>query len=143
MTCGEELLNNQTCLQNARRCVSRSCGAAVARCLVLLVGFSGLESVVNVTQQKLSSSTVSSPAPPEIIRPLWKSNVHYCVEKKTQLDVTECFIALNDMLKMFRALLCPSSGARDYMCVITAYDVQCLVAGCRGSGAEQPAMRSE
>ena len=42
---------------------------------------------------------------------------------------------------MFWALLCPSSGARDYVCVITAYGVQCLVAGCRGSGAEQQAMR--
>jgi hypothetical protein len=41
------------------------------------------------------------------------------------------------MLNMFRALLCPSSGARDYMCVIAAYGVQCLVAGCRGSGAGQ------
>jgi len=27
------------------------------------------------------------------------------------------------------------------MSVITAYGVQCLVAGCRGSGAEQQAMR--
>ena len=45
-----------------------------------------------------------------------------------------------DMLNMFRALLCPSSGARDYMCVITAYGVQCLVAGCRRSGAEQQAV---
>ena len=33
-----------------------------------------------------------------------------------------------DMLNMFRALLCPSSGALDYMCVITAYGVQC----CKG-----------
>ena len=33
-----------------------------------------------------------------------------------------------NMLNMFRALLCPSSGARDYMCVITAYGVRCL--GC-------------
>ena len=32
------------------------------------------------------------------------------------------------MLNMIRALLCPSSGARDYMCVITAYGVRCL--GC-------------
>ena len=56
-----------------------------------------------------------------------------CVEKKNQLDATEWFIAL--MLNMFRALLCPSSGARDYMRVITAYGVQCLVAGCRGSSA--------
>jgi len=47
------------------------------------------------------------------------------------------------MLKMFRALLCPSSGARDYtcMCVVTAYGVQCLVAGCRGSDKGQKAMR--
>ena len=45
-----------------------------------------------------------------------------------------------DTLNMFRALLCPSSGARDYMRVIAAYGVQCLDAGCRGSGAEQQAM---
>ena len=45
------------------------------------------------------------------------------------------------MLNMFRALLCPSSGARDYMCVITAYGVKCLVSGCRGSGAGQQAKR--
>ena len=31
-----------------------------------------------------------------------------------------------NMLNMFRAILCPSSGARDCMCVITAYGVQCL-----------------
>ena len=31
-------------------------------------------------------------------------------------------------LNMFRALICPSSGARDYMCVFTTYGVQCL--GC-------------
>ena len=46
-----------------------------------------------------------------------------------------------NMLNMFRALPCPSSGARDYMCVITACGVQCLVAGCWGSGAGQQAMR--
>ena len=45
-------------------------------------------------------------------------------------------------LNMFRALLCPSSGARDYMCVITAYGVQCLVAGCLGSGAGQQPVRT-
>jgi len=48
-----------------------------------------------------------------------------------------------DTLNMFRALLCPSSGARDYMCVVTAYGVQCLVAGCRGSGSGQQAVRPE
>jgi len=45
-----------------------------------------------------------------------------------------------NMLNMFRALLCPSSGPWDYMCVITAYGVQCLVAGCRRSGAGQQAI---
>ena len=33
-----------------------------------------------------------------------------------------------NMLNVFRALLCPSSGARDYMCVITAYGERYL--GC-------------
>ena len=46
-----------------------------------------------------------------------------------------------DMLNMFRTLLCPSSGALDYTCVIAAYGVQCLVAGCRGSGAGQQGVR--
>ena len=48
-----------------------------------------------------------------------------------------------DTLNMFRAILCPLSGARDYMCVITAYGVQCLVAGCRGSGTGQQSVRPE
>ena len=44
-----------------------------------------------------------------------------------------------NMLNIFRAILCPSSGARDYMCVITAYGVQCLgywlsEVRCRTSG---------
>ena len=43
---------------------------------------------------------------------------------------------------MFRALLSPSSGARVYMCVVTAYGVQCLVTGCQGSEAEQQSMSS-
>ena len=47
-----------------------------------------------------------------------------------------------DMLNMFRALLYPSSGALDYICVISAYGVQCLVAGCRGSGAGQQGVRT-
>ena len=46
-----------------------------------------------------------------------------------------------DMLDMFRALLCPSSGALDCMCVIAACGVQCLVAGCQGSGAGQQGVR--
>jgi len=46
-------------------------------------------------------------------------------------------------LNMFRALLCPSSGTRDYLYVINPYVVQCLVAGCRGSGVGQQAVRPE
>ena len=46
-----------------------------------------------------------------------------------------------DMLKMFRAHQCQSSGAVNYVCVISAYGVQCLVAGCRGSGSGQQAVR--
>ena len=48
-----------------------------------------------------------------------------------------------NMLNMFRALLCPPSVARGYMCVTTAYGVQCLVAGYRESGAGQQAMCPE
>jgi len=33
-----------------------------------------------------------------------------------------------NMFNIFRALLCSSSGAREYMCVVIAYGVQCL--GC-------------
>jgi hypothetical protein len=39
---------------------------------------------------------------------------------------------------MFRALICPSSGARDYICVNVVY---ALVAGGRLLGAEQQVMR--
>ena len=51
------------------------------------------------------------------------------------------FIAFYDMLNMFRVLLCPSSGALDYMCVFAAYGVQFLAVGCRGSGAGQQGVR--
>jgi len=40
-----------------------------------------------------------------------------------QLDATEWFIGTYNLLNMFWALLCPSSGARDYTCVITTYGV--------------------
>ena len=61
--------------------------------------------------------------------------VYYIPLQRREEKPTRCHWTLYctyDMLKMFRALLCPSSGARDYMCVITAYGVQCLFAGCRG-----------
>ena len=68
-----------------------------------------------------------------------RASLHMRREEKP----TRChwlFYCTYNMLNMFRALLCPSSGARDYMCVITAYGAQFLLAGFRGSGAEQPAM---
>jgi hypothetical protein len=47
-----------------------------------------------------------------------------------------------NLLNMFRALICPSSGARDYTCVITACGVcNVFVAGGRRSCAGQQAMR--
>ena len=46
-------------------------------------------------------------------------------------------------LNMFRALLCPSSGARDYMCIITAYGVRCLGCWLLEVRCKQQAMRSE
>jgi len=52
------------------------------------------------------------------------------VEKPTRCHWM--FYCTYDTLNMFRALICPSSGARNYMCVITAYGVQCLGTGCRG-----------
>ena len=42
---------------------------------------------------------------------------------------------------MFRAFLCPSSGALEYMCVFAAYCVPCLAVCCRGSGAGQQGVR--
>ena len=62
-----------------------------------------------------------------------------CVEKKNQLDVTECFIA---------HMICSTCFGHFYahhqeletLCVIAAYGVQCLVAGCRESGAGQQAV---
>ena len=49
----------------------------------------------------------------------------------------------NYMFNMFWALLCPSSGALDYMCVFAAYyGVLCLAAVCRGSSAGQQDVRA-
>ena len=47
-------------------------------------------------------------------------------EKPTKCHCT--LYCIYDTLNMFRALLCPSSGALDYMCAIAAYGVQCLAA---------------
>ena len=64
------------------------------------------------------------------------------VQKKNQLDVTECFIALIIRSTCFGHFYVHHQELEN-MCVITAYGVQCLVAGCRGSGAWQQAMCPE
>ena len=43
--------------------------------------------------------------------------------EENQLDAIECFYCTYSLLNMFRPLICPSSGARDYTCVIAAYGV--------------------
>jgi len=49
-----------------------------------------------------------------------------------------------NLLSIFRALICPSSGARDYTCDITPHMVcNALVAGGRRSGAGQQTVRVE
>ena len=68
-------------------------------------------------------------------------SVHRCisVEKKNQLDATEWFIALiicSTCLGHFHS----HNQELETMCVIAAYDVQFLVAGCRGSGEGQQAI---
>ena len=45
----------------------------------------------------------------------------YKRKEEHQLDATECFYCTYNLLNMFRALICPSSGARDYNYVIAAY----------------------
>ena len=45
-------------------------------------------------------------------------------------------------LNMFRALLCPSSGARDYSVLLPLMVCDALVAGCWRSGVGQQVMRS-
>jgi hypothetical protein len=48
------------------------------------------------------------------------------VEIKGQLDATEVFIAKDySFLNMFRALLCPSSGAQEYYTVVAACGISC------------------
>ena len=75
---------------------------------------------------------------------VWCVFVRASLHMRREEKLTRCHWMLYctyDMLNIFRALLCTSSGARDYMCVITAYGAQCLVAGCPGSGAGQEAVR--
>jgi hypothetical protein len=59
--------------------------------------------------------------------------------EENQLDVTECFIALMIGSTCFGHFYAHHQ-VLETMCVITAYGVQCLVAGCRRSGAGQQAV---
>jgi hypothetical protein len=52
------------------------------------------------------------------------------MKKEIQLDATQSFIELD----MFRALLCPSSGAWDYTDDYSMWHIIFIIAG-RGSGA--------
>ena len=63
-----------------------------------------------------------------------------CVENKNQLDATEWIIALIICSTCFGDFHAHHQGL-ETLCVITAYGVQCVVAGCQGSGAGQQAVR--
>ena len=43
-----------------------------------------------------------------------------CIEKRHQLDAAIMVYYTCNLLNMFRSLTCPSSGARDYTCVIAS-----------------------
>ena len=64
------------------------------------------------------------------------------MRREEKLTRCHCMLyCIYDTLNMFRELLCPSSGALDYMHAIAAYDVQCLATGCRESCAGQLGVR--
>ena len=71
-----------------------------------------------------------------------RASLHMRREEKPTRCRWKIYCTYN-MLNMFRTLQCPSSGARDYMFVITASGVRCLAAGCWGSDAGQQAVRPE
>ena len=61
-----------------------------------------------------------------------RASLHMRREEKPTRCHCMHFIALYDMLNMFRALLCPSSGALGYTCVFAAYGVPC----CKGENIQ-------
>ena len=61
--------------------------------------------------------------------------------EENQLDVTECFIAFIIRSTCFGHFYAHHQELETIcVCVVTAYGVECLVTGCRGSGAEQQAV---
>ena len=102
------------------------------RCLHLLHFYPDLQ-VAMFSKTLVPTTRLQSVTSKETVTiiPFEATTWNVCREEKP----TRCHSMLYctyDMLNMFRALLCPSSGALDYMCVIAAYGVQCLAAGCRG-----------
>jgi hypothetical protein len=57
-------------------------------------------------------------------------NILYHEESKNQLDATQWFIEPYESLNMFRALLCPSSGACYYTDGPTVWHLALFMAGC-------------
>ena len=51
-------------------------------------------------------------------------------KSKFELDATEWFIGPYESLNMFRALLCPSSGARDYTDGLSVWLLTLVTVGC-------------
>jgi hypothetical protein len=51
-------------------------------------------------------------------------------ESKNQLDATQWFIEPYESLNIFRALLCPSSGACDYTDGPSVWHLTLFMAGC-------------
>ena len=78
----------------------------------------------------------------DTLRILYEIELIWIRVEKT--NPTRCYWMLYctyNLFNMFRALICPSSGARDSTCVITVYGVCALVAGGQRSGAGQQAVR--
>ena len=61
--------------------------------------------------------------------------------EENQLDVTVCFIAFMIRTTCFSHLYAHHQELYYYMYATAAYGVQCLAAGCRGSGAGQQGVR--
>ena len=74
---------------------------------------------------KLSSNSISGQMNTHITytKPINMQHTMHQRREENQLDATECFYCTYNLLNMFRALICPSSGARVYTCVIAAYGV--------------------
>jgi len=54
---------------------------------------------------------------------MFVSALLYKRREENQLNATDFFYCTYNLLNMFRAPICSSSGAPDYTCVIAAYGV--------------------